>query len=179
MSDVTATAAVGGRNIRLFGFLCIFAGMLAIAAPLLTGMSIALLVGILVLMGGAARMVWAFQAGSLGKGMLTFAIGGLTLLCGIVLVTDPVIASGILTIVLAAYLAIDGAVEIFAAFQVRPAPGWGFLMMGGMISLLLGLMIWRQFPLSGAWAIGVLLGLKLLMVGMISITVGSVAKADA
>ena len=179
MVDMTAGAAVGGKNMKWVGIISIILGILAIAAPLVTGVSIALLVGFLVLMGGVARMIWAFQAGSLGKGLLGFAIGLLTLICGVALVTDPLLASGLLTIILAAYFLVDGAFEIAAAFQVRPASGWGWLLAGGVLSFALGLMIWQQFPLSGAWAIGILLGVKLLFVGMIILGVSSSARSDA
>ncbi len=176
MVDMTNTAAVGGKNTKWFGILTIILGILAIAAPLTAGVSIALMVGVLVLLGGATRMVWAFQAGSLGKGLLGFAIGLLTLVCGVALVTDPLLASGFLTIMLAAYFLVDGAFEVAAAFRLRPTPGWGWLLVGGLLSFVLGVMIWQQFPLSGAWAIGILLGVKLLFVGIIMIGVGSSAR---
>jgi uncharacterized membrane protein HdeD (DUF308 family) len=50
---------------------------------------------------------------------------------------------------------------------------------GGVVSVLLGAMIWRQFPLSGAWAIGVVLGIKLLLIGAIMIAGGSAARSLA
>lgn len=178
MVDMTDTAADGGKNPRVFGTITIILGILAIAAPLVAGVSVALLVGLLVLMAGIARMVWAFQASSLGRGLLGFAIGLLTLICGVALVTDPLLASGLLTIVLAAYFLVDGAFEVAAAFRLRPTPGWGWLLAGGVLSFVLGLMIWQQFPLSGAWAIGILLGVKLLFVGIIMIGVGSPARSD-
>jgi uncharacterized membrane protein HdeD (DUF308 family) len=93
-------------------------------------------------------------------------------------VTDPILASGVLTIILAAYLLIDGVLEVIAAIQVHPASGWRWLLGGGILSILLGLMIWRQFPLAGAWAIGFLLGLKLLLIGMIMIGVDPIAQAN-
>ena len=52
-------------------------------------------------------------------------------------------------------------------------------MFGGAISIVLGIMIWRQFPLSGVWAIGVLLGIKLLFGGMIMVAAGSTVRAVA
>jgi uncharacterized membrane protein HdeD (DUF308 family) len=70
----------------------------------------------LVVAGGIVRMIWAFKAGSLGKGWLRFAIGGLTLLCGIALVANPLFASGTLTIMLAAYFVVDGVFEIVVGF---------------------------------------------------------------
>ena len=42
------------------------------------------------------------------------------------------------------------------AFQIRPVKGWGGVAFSGILSMLLGFMIWKQFPLSGAWAIGIL-----------------------
>ena len=179
MNEHTVVTSAAGKNTKLFGIVTIVLGILAMAAPLVAGMSIALLVGFLVLAGGIVRMLWAFQAGSLGKGLLGFAIGLLTLLCGLALVTDPLLATGLLTIFLAAYFLVDGAFEIAAAFQLRPASGWGWLLLGGVLSVVLGLMIWQQFPLSGAWAIGILLGIKLLFVGMIMVSVDSSARASA
>lgn len=163
----------GGTSMSVLGVITIILGFLAMLAPGLTGISIAIFVGIAVLIGGVVRMIWAFKAGSLGKGVLTFVIGALTLICGIVLVSDPVLASGFLTVMLAFYFFFDGIAEIAAGFQQRPAEGSGWLIFGGIMSLILGIMIWRQYPLSGAYAIGILLGIKLFMVGLIMVTGGS------
>jgi uncharacterized membrane protein HdeD (DUF308 family) len=178
MSEITDVSPAGGPNVKLLGIITIILGILAISAPLITGLSIALLVGVLVLAGGVTRIVWALRAGSFGKGLLRFAIGALTVICGIVLVTDPLVASGILTILLAVYFVLDGVAEIVGAFHVRPVSGWGWLLVGGIISLLLGVMIWRQFPLSGAWAIGVLLGFRLLLVGISMVIVAPVVRSN-
>jgi uncharacterized membrane protein HdeD (DUF308 family) len=122
-------------------------------------------------------MFWAFQTGSLGKGVLVFVIGGLTLLAGIALLANPLLASGVLTIVLAIYFVVDGVAEIATAVALPPGPGRGWLLFGGAVSILLGIIIWRQFPLSGVWAIGVLLGIKLLFGGMIMVAGGSTVRA--
>lgn len=172
MSTYTDEVVVASGNAKWFGIMTIVLGLLAIAAPLVAGAWVALVVGFLVLGGGVARMLWAFQAISFGRGLLGFFIGLLTLLCGIALVTDPLLASGALTMVLAFYFLIDGIFEIAAAFQIRPVSGWGSLFFGGVLSVILGVMIWQQFPLSGAWAIGILLGIKLLFVGIIMVNIG-------
>ena len=161
------------------GVIAIILGFLAMLAPMLTGFSIAILLGILVLVAGLIRMIWAFRAGSLGKGLLALVIGALTFICGIVLVANPLFAAGVLTILLASYFIVDGIFEIAAGFQVRPGKGWGWLLFGGIVSVLLGILIWRQFPLSGIWAMGILLGIKLLMVGLIMVTGGSVIRSMA
>jgi len=53
------------------------------------------------------------------------------------------------------------------------------MLFGGIISILLGSMIWRQFPLSGAWAIGIMLGIKLFFVGLIMLTTGTAIRSHS
>ena len=179
MNEFAGVAKAGGNRMTLFGVIAIILGILAMLAPVLTGMWVIILVGVLVLIGGIVRIIWALQAGSLGKGLPMFAIGGLTLLCGIVLLAHPLFASGVLTIILALYFILDGISEVVAGIKLRPGSGWGWMLFGGIVSILLGMMIWGQFPLSGAWAIGILLGIKLFFVGLIMITGGSVVSSMA
>ena len=176
-AGVKEAVKAGGTNMTIFGIIAILLGILAMLAPGLTGTSVLLLLGVFVLIGGIVRIIWAFRAGSLGKGPLRFAIGGLTLLCGIVLVANPLFASGVLTVMLAVYFIFDGISEIVGGIRQRPGSGWGWMLFGGIVSLLLGIMIWRQFPLSGVWAIGTLLGIKLFFIGLIMITEGKAVES--
>lgn len=176
MNQFTDNTNAVGKNRSLFGIIAILLGLLAMLMPGLTGISVIFFIGVIVLAGGITRIIWAFKAGSPGKGVLIFAIGVLTLLCGIALLVNPLLGSGILTILLAVYFVLDGIFEVIAGVQLRPASGWGWMLTGGIVSILLGVIIWRQFPLSGAWAIGILLGIKLFFVGLIMITSGLVVQ---
>lgn len=176
MSELTEKINAGGKDLKWLGILTIVMGVLAILAPLLTGISVVVMVGFFVIFGGIARMIWAFQAAGFGSGLLKFGIGLLTLLCGIAMVSDPLVASGILTVMIAIYLLVDGGFEIAASFNPPAGASRGWLMFGGIISILLGIMIWRQFPLSGAWALGLFLGIKLLFVGMMMAGIGGFAQ---
>jgi len=179
MNELKEAPKKGGKNMTVFGIIAIILGIFAMLAPGLTGISVGILVGVIVLVGGIVRIIWAFQAGSLGKGLLMFAIGGLTLLCGIALLANPLFASGVLTIMLAVYFVLDGIFEIVASDHLHPRAGWGWMLFGGIVSIWLGIMIWRQFPLSGVCAIGILLGIKLFFVGLIVVTGGSVVRSMA
>lgn len=167
--------AIDPKRMTTYGVIAIILGLLAMAAPMLTGMSIALLLGVLVVVAGVVRLVWAFQAGSVGEGILKFLLAGLTLVCGILLVVNPVFASGFFTILLSLYFILDGVSEI--AVGVASKRGW--FIVGGVISILLGVLLWMQFPLSGAWALGILLGIKLLFIGLIMLMGGSAARTLA
>jgi len=170
MTNTVSQSGAGGSGMTIFGVIAIILGFLCMLTPLVTGLAVAIMVGGLILIGGIVRIIWAFKADTLGRGIVRGAIGVLTLVCGLFLVSDPLLATGFLTILLSAYLIADGLCEISAGTRLKPASGWGWMVFGGIMSILLGLMIWGQFPLSGAWAIGILLGIKLLFIGLIMVT---------
>jgi uncharacterized membrane protein HdeD (DUF308 family) len=86
---------------------------------------------------------------------------------------QPGAALGALTLFLAAFFFAQGLIEVINGFGARPAQGWGWLLASGVVSILLALMIWRQFPISGAWAVGTLVGVRLLMSGTVLLSIGS------
>ena len=175
MNTPIALAGADGKRMTTLGIIAIVLGLLCMMAPVITGLSIALLLGILVLAAGVARVIWAFQSGTVGQGIWKFILGGLTLLCGLLLVVNPVFAAGVLTIVLALYFIIDGVSEIAAGAATKQ----GWLTFAGIVSILLGVLLWAQFPLSGPWAMGILLGLKLLFIGIIMLMGGSTVRSFA
>lgn len=177
MNEASSTVNKSAGSMKLMGIFTILVGILAIAMPWVAGESVILLIGILVMAGGIARMFWAFRAGSLGKGILVFLIGVLTLLAGIAVVSLPVLSSAILTIMLTIYFVVDGISELFAAFNLPAGrSGKGWLIFDGLITLLLGGLIFTGFPLTGTLAIGIFLGIKLLLAGMTMLTLGSAAR---
>ena len=156
-----------------FGIIVLILGLLAIAAPLAAGTAVSTMVAILLVAAGVVRMLWAFKAGSFGKGALALLLGGLTLGVGIVLLARPLVILASLALILAVYFLLDGISEIVCAFRVKPAKGWGFMVFGGALSILLSALIWSQWPLSGAWAVGVLVGVRLVFAGTAMIALGS------
>ena len=160
------------------GVILLLCGLLAVAAPLAAGVSITILVGLLLTAGGIGQCLLALRAGAFGKGLLVFLIGGLTVIAGVFMLTQPLEGLEAITLFLAAYFLATGIFELIAAMQMRPTAGWGWILLNGVVTLVLGLVIWRQFPLSGAWAVGVLFGLKLMMGGWWLVLLGrSAGKA--
>ncbi len=163
----------------ILGVLTGILGVLAMISPMMAGMTVSVMVGILLIIGGIARTIFAFKAQSWGKGILAFVLGVLTLLAGLVMVFRPVLGLTSLTLVLAAYFFVDGIFEIFEAFDLKPLKGWGWMLFGGIVSVLLGFLIWRQWPISGAWAIGILVGIKLIFAGAAMIAIGMAGRSFA
>lgn len=131
MSDVTnamASGLLGGikDNAKLaitVGILLIIVGLLAIAAPLAAGVSITILVGTLLIIGGIGECFLAFQAGAFGRGLLIFIVGALMAAAGFYMVSQPVAGLAAITLFLTAYFIVSGIIEIIAAVQIRPSSG--------------------------------------------------------
>ena len=166
----------------IWGVITLVLGILAIASPqmtLATGLAVSILVGIALIAAGLAQTVFAFQAPSLGRGVLKFLFGGFTVLVGIAMIAQPKAALASLTLMLAVYFFVDGVFTLIAAWNVKPEPGWGWLAFNGAVTILLGYLIWSGWPLSGIWAIGVLVGIRLIFSGITMITLGSAGRSMA
>jgi uncharacterized membrane protein HdeD (DUF308 family) len=155
------------------GALLVFLGVLALLTPIMTGVSVSIMVGVLLAVGGVSQLVFAAKA---GHQLWPYVMGALSIGAGIYMASHPVVAVGTLTVILAFFLFTIGFCEIMMGWQVRPAKGWVMTMVSGFLSLALGVMIWGQFPVTGALAIGVLFGIKLLLSGMTLIALGSAAR---
>jgi len=178
MTNGNPAAAVATAS-RTWGIILIVLGILCIAAPLVAGTFATMMIGVCVLAAGIATLMGAFQADSWGTGAFALMMGGLTLLAGAYMLAHPVLGLMTITLMLAFYFIFDGALQIVAAFKARPAPGWGMFLFGGILSLLLGYVIYAEWPISGGWVIGTLAGIRFLFGGMTMMMVGGAAAGVA
>lgn len=163
----------------IVGVILLIVGVIAVGSPFVAGISVTLAVGAMLIIGGVSQLFFAFTAGSLGKGLLTFILGILTVVVGGLMISQPDVGLASLTLFLAAYFFVSGIFEIAWGFQMRPASGWGWTLFGGLVSVLLGIMIWGEYPFSGAWAVGTLVGIKLILSGWTLIMLGIAARGGA
>ncbi|MFV1858317.1 MAG: HdeD family acid-resistance protein [Anaerolineales bacterium] len=103
----------------VLGILGIIAGLMIIQYPLwssfLIPATIALILGIEGLIFGVVGLVQAFQGAGWGAGIL----GVLTIIFGILLILNPVIAGLALPFVLGIFAVFGGILALVAAFQMR------------------------------------------------------------
>ena len=175
MSELRQAVISGSKTVTTLGVIAMILGVLALLAPAAAGLSIAMLLGFIVTIAGVLRLVWTFKSGERGNSLFRFAMGLLTLICGIALLANPVIGSAMMTIVITIYFLLDGLSE----FATGISTGSFWMLLGGGVSILLGLMIWAQYPLSGAWAMGILIGIKLFSIGLIMFKGGSAVRTLA
>jgi uncharacterized membrane protein HdeD (DUF308 family) len=159
------------------GALTLITGVLAIGSPMASGFALAFFIGVSMTIGGVARTVSAFGAGSFGQGALAFIGGILTLGAGLILAARPGIGLATLTLLLGGSLVVDGISGVILAFRVRPEAGWGWMFFSAAMGVMLGILLLREWPLSGLWAIGTLVGINLAFAGFSIISVGSARGA--
>ena len=149
----------------ILGILVLVLGILCIMSPMAAGVATASFVAVFLVAAGAIRLVWAFKAESFGKGALAFLLGAVSIGGGILLLGRPLLGVTSLTLLLAGYFVVEGISVTVASFKLRPEPGWGWMLMDGVVTLILAWMIGSEWPLSGAWAVGTLVGVRLLIAG--------------
>jgi len=163
------------KSAKIWGWVTLIMGILAVASPMVSGTTVVIMVAVLLVIAGIARVIAGFQ----GEGFWSILFGLLYVVGGLVIFGRPFLGLASLTMILIVYFMVNGIGEIFVAFQARPNQGWGFVLLSGVISVILACMIWNQWPLSGAFAIGILVGIQLIFAGLTMITVGSAIKQGA
>lgn len=156
--------------------LFIFLGIFAIIEPGVAGLGVTLLVGWLLIFGGVMHFVAAFKGGGAKHVIFQVLIGILYLIGGFYFLTHTIMAVGTLTLLLAGIILAEGVLEIIAYFRTRGEGASGWLLLNGIITLLLGGLIWFHWPSSSVWAIGTLVGVNLLMTGISRLMFGMAAR---
>jgi len=163
----------------VFGIVEVVAGFLSIASPFVVGLSVTVMIGVALLISGGARLVGAFMADSFGTGALTFLWGLIAAATGFYAVIRPDLGLASLTSLVAMALFLDGVLRIVIAFQLKPVQGWGWMLTGGIFTLVFAMMIGWEFPASSLWVIGTLVGVSLVSAGFTTITLAGTARKVA
>jgi uncharacterized membrane protein HdeD (DUF308 family) len=153
----------------IYGVVMALLGILAIAMPVVATLATSIFIGWLLVVGGVLGLYAVYSAGKDAPGFwwnLITAI--LYLAAGIVLLGNPVTGALSLTLVLAAYLLAGGVAKIVLGFQhKREIPqAWLWVLFSGLVDIVLGFLIIMGLPATAFWAIGLLVGINLLMMGV-------------
>lgn len=155
----------------LLGAVLVLSGLFVLANLTLATAISAFLFGIVLLVAGASEILQAFSAQHWHGFFLRLLIGALYGVGGVMLVMDPLGASVFMTLVFAVALIASGVVRLFQAYQYWEWYGW-LLVLSGIVGIVAGLVILSQWPISGIWVLGMLIGVDLLLHGIWWITLG-------
>ena len=152
-------------------------GVLAIgAAALTTALSMTVL-GWMLIIGGVVQIVHAFSAPRWRGVVLSLLEGVVYGVVGALITARPLESAAVATLLLGGFLMISGLFRVLIVPTFLRTRNWGWVMASGIVSFLLGLAIWAQWPVSGAWVLGAFVGIEMIGWG-ISLTMLGVALHD-
>jgi uncharacterized membrane protein HdeD (DUF308 family) len=163
----TNTNQVSGSNRSLWsGILLILLGIAAIVLPVVSTIVAETWVAVILISAGATKLVYAFQTRENGGFIWKLLLGTLYVATGVMLFVYPRTGILTLTLLLGSFLLTEGVFELILAFRLRPQQNWTWALGNGIITLLLGGMIWAQWPFNAPWLIGTLVGVSVLFSGI-------------
>ncbi len=149
----------------VLGFLLIAVGLVAMSAAWIATLAAVFVLGVLFLTGGVVAVASAFSARRWRGFWIHLLAGILYLVLGFLMVQRPLASAATFTLMIAAVLFIGGLFRIAIAVTER-YHGWVWGLLNGVISVVLGVMIWRDWPDSAFWVIGLFVGIDMVFAGL-------------
>jgi uncharacterized membrane protein HdeD (DUF308 family) len=157
------------------GIVQIILGTIALGESFLMTIFSVVMLGWLLIIGGISSIFHAFMERGWSGFIIDLLTGLFYCIAGFMMVANPEATAVTLTLVISMFLIIGGVFRIVEALiGALPHRGWVFF--NGAITLALGIMIWRQWPLSGLWVIGLFVGIEMLLYGWSLVMLALAAK---
>ncbi|MEP0803026.1 HdeD family acid-resistance protein [Funiculus sociatus] len=163
-TDINKNKNINGS--LLTGALLIVLGIVAIAVPNVATIVAETWIALILSSAGVAKAVYAFQTRDQGAFIWKLLLSVLYIATGVMLFFYPLTGVLTLTLLLGSFLLTEGVFNLILAFRVRPQQNWTWVLTDGIITLVLGAMIWFQWPFNAPWLIGTLVGASVLSTGV-------------
>jgi uncharacterized membrane protein HdeD (DUF308 family) len=158
------------------GIVMVILGVIGLGMTVLFNEIVVMYFGFLLLFGSGVQLMQAFRAEAWKGRVWHVLIALVYIVGGIIAVTEPVIAGMTLALLIAWTLIVIGVLRLVMALQMRGAAGWLWTLLGGALSVVLGVMIINEWPQSGLWVIGLFVAIEILFAGWSQIMIALAAK---
>jgi uncharacterized membrane protein HdeD (DUF308 family) len=155
------------RNWKWFlglGIFSILLGVIALGAVTMTTFAFMFFLGFLLLANGIVQAIQAFKAHAGKEFFLHLLAGVLYAVVGLLIVAHPAAGAASLTLLLASFFMVGGAFRIIGAIALQ-FRNWGWVVLNGIVTLLMGIFVWAEWPVSGIWVIGLFVGIEMIING--------------
>ncbi|MBI1619558.1 HdeD family acid-resistance protein [Aquamicrobium zhengzhouense] len=169
---MTTTATEAGLK-KSWGWMAAFAvislvgGVLALLNPFAATLAATMMAGWAFAFLGAMQVIQSFQIKGWGGFIWALLFGLLTLAVGVSLIFNPLAGMVSLTMLVAVLFIVTGIVKVMLSFSLRPVTGWGWVLLSGIVSLVLGVMIFADIFAAATQVLGILLGIELISNGVL------------
>jgi uncharacterized membrane protein HdeD (DUF308 family) len=175
--NVAASVRSNSGWVLALGIIQIIVGILAFSFSFSATIASVVTLGMVLMIAGGAQTGAAFLTRDWGGFFLYLLLGVVYAVAGFLTLQYPLQAAEGLTLMLAAGFLVGGTFRILIALVER-FDSWGWVLVNGVITTLLGFAICRQFPGSSLWVLGAFVGIELMVNGVTwSILATGVRKA--
>lgn len=155
-----------------FGIISLVGGFLCFSNPLEATITADYIAAFFFILLGVAQIVQAFSIREWGGFLWTIAVGLLTLLVGAVLIGNPVAGAASLTVLVGILMFLLGGAKIAYSMSLKPVSGWVWVLISGLLSVVLGIIIFTNFPWAAITVLGLFLGVELTFNGVTLLMTG-------
>lgn len=158
------------------GIIFIIGGVVAIAAPFIATVLVTVFVGASIAIVGVMQIIQAWQMRSWGGFAWQLIIGIVLLVGGLDIWWNPLAGAITLTLFVAVMFMIKGIFQLMLGFRLRPHEGSGWIIAAGVIAIVVGVLIFMQWPFSALYLLGTLAGISLIMSGWSYVMIALAAR---
>jgi uncharacterized membrane protein HdeD (DUF308 family) len=178
MGQETTAPALGQRWgwLLALGIVQIIAGWVAIAVPVVASFAAVAIFGAVLIVTAIFQLIHAFRVRSWPRSAWSGLGGVLYAVAAVLVAINPVGGALALAVMIAILLIADGALRVGFAMMVRPLPGWGWLVAGGLGSVAVGVILLIGWPATALWVTGLLLGINLIFTGSMHIALALASR---
>jgi len=173
---MNARALPGSGTLMAVGILLVVLGALLLVSPIAFIGAVVRLVSLVLVAIGLAQVFHGFRGGQATHAAVSTILGAIVAGVGVLVWLNPEAGSAFLTTLLLIFFLVHGVYTLSSAIRFRHLNGWAWMLLSGLVSLVFAYLLWKQWPLSGAWAIGVLVGLDLVLTGFALVILASAAR---
>ena len=178
---VAASLHLHWRAFLIEGIVLLILGLFAIVIPVVATIAVEVFIGWVLLVSGVVGLISTFRmrnAPGFGWSLLSAVIA---IAAGVILLAWPLSGVLSLTLILTAFLTIEGVASIMMALTHRHgfSARWALLLVSGLVDLFLAALILFGLPGTAAWAIGLLVGINLVFGGSALISMALQARSLA
>jgi uncharacterized membrane protein HdeD (DUF308 family) len=153
-------------NSLISGILLVVLGVFAVILPNVSTIFTETWIASFLIVAGVTKLIYTFQTRAEQGFIWKLLLGVLYIATGILLIASPRAGILTLTLLLGSFLLTEGVFELVLAFRLRPRENWLWILTNGIVTLVLGAMIWSQWPFNAPWLLGTFVGISIFFTGI-------------
>ena len=153
-------------------------GVAALVFPMVSTLAATIFVGWMLIVSGLLSVFGAFSIRGAAPFFGALLFGLLSLAAGVFMLARPIGGELAITLALGVLFMVQGAFELFLAFELRPARAWSWMLVSALASILLSVLIIAGWPGSSLVTLGILIGVNFVSSGLGYVMIGNGAKRE-